>query len=420
MSDLQISLIIVGILIVGSVVFYNWLQQRRCERNTEKAFKNKYEDVLLETEKTKEVEKSEPMRFRKEPTIVKSGSKPEQKNLNTTTEIVEPDSKAEQKNLNTTTEIVEPDSKPEQKNLNTTTEIIEPDSKAEQKDLNTTTEPAKPVKVYSSGVVDYVVSIQLKVPVTVSNLTEILQSKVDFGKPVRFFGQKEIGACWEEITIKSRSKIEYHFLRACLQLVDRSGPVSEVNLSKFCEMVQSFAESNNADADAPDIGEAYSQAVLLDQFCAEVDVMIGINIISKDGGAFTGTKIRSLAEASGFKLEGGGMFNFREENEDITFTLQNYEPTLFMPDNMRTLTTNGVTFLFDVPRIKNGERVFDQMTRLSEVFATTLGGIMVDDNRVPLNDSGIERIKHKLSEIQAVMKSRDFPAGDEIALRLFV
>ena len=420
MSDLQISLIIVGIFIIGCVVFYNWMQQRRCERNTEKAFKNKYEDVLLETEEIKEVEKFEPIRSRVEPTIVKPDSKPEQRNLSTATEIVEPDNKPEQKNLNTTTDIVEADNKPEKRNLDTTTEMVEPDSKQEQKDLNTITEPAKPVKVYSVGVVDYVVSIQLKSPVTVSNLTEILKRKVDFGKPVRLLGQKEIGSYWEEITLKSRSDIDYTVLRACLQLVDRSGPVSEVDLSKFCDMVRNFAESINADADTPDIEEAYSQAVLLDQFCAEVDVMIGINVISKDGGAFTGTKIRSLAEASGFKLEGGGVFNFREEDEDTTFTLQNYEPTPFMPDNMRTLTTNGVTFLFDVPRIRNGERVFDQMTRLSEVFATTLGGIMVDDNRVPLNESGLERIKHKVSEIQAVMKLRGFPTGDEIALRLFV
>ena len=402
MSDLQISLIIVGIFIIGCVVFYNWMQQRRCERNTEKAFKNKYEDVLLETEEIKEVEKSEPIRSRVEPTIVKF------------------DNELEQKDLNTTTEMAESDNKPDQKSLNITTEIVEPDSKPKQKDLNTTTEPAKSAKVYSSGVVDYVVSIQLKSPVSVSNLTEILERKVDFGKPVRLLGQKEIGSYWEEITLKSRSGIDCTVLRACLQLVDRSGPVSEVELSKFCDMVRNFAESINADADTPDIEEAYSQAVLLDQFCAEVDVMIGINVISKDGGAFTGTKIRSLAEASGFKLEGGGVFNFREENEDTTFTLQNYEPAPFMPDNMRTLTTNGVTFLFDVPRIRNGERVFDQMTRLSEVFATTLGGIMVDDNRVPLNDSGLERIKHKVSEIQAVMKLRDFPAGDDIALRLFV
>ena len=411
MSDLQISLIIVGILIIGCVVFYNWIQRRRYERNTEKAFKNKYDDVLLETEEVKEVEEFEPIRSRVEPTIVKSDSKPEQQTLSTTTEVVEPDSKPEQQTLNTTTEMGEPDSKSEQKNLDAVTELAKPVEPAE---------PAKPEKIYSSGVVDYVVSIQLKAPVTVLNLTEILKKKVDFGKPVRLLGQKEMGSHWEEITIKSRSDIDYTGLRACLQLVDRSGPVSEVDLSKFCDMVRNFADSINAGADTPDIGEAYSQAVLLDQFCADVDVMIGINVISKDGGAFTGTKIRSLAEASGFKLEGGGVFNFREENEDTTFTLQNYEPTPFMPDNMRTLTTNGVTFLFDVPRIKNGDRVFDQMTRLSEVFATTLGGIMVDDNRVPLNDSGLERIKHKVSEIQAVMKLRGFPTGDEIALRLFV
>ncbi len=388
MSDLQINLIVIGIVIIGGVVFYNWMQQRRYQRNTEKAFKNKYEDVLLEAEKTTEVERVEPQ-------------------LNTEVERVEP-----QLNKEVTGDFrVEPSIKEK--------EIVESDSKPEQKSLNTTNEPARPVKVYSNGVVDYVVSIQSETPVTVSDLAEILQRKVGFGKPVRWFGQKNAGAFWEEITMESDPDSDYTGLRACLQLADRSGPVSEVSLSEFRDMVQNFAELINAVADTPDIGEAYSQAVLLDQFCAEVDVMIGINVISKDGGAFTGTKIRALAEASGFKLDGGGVFNFREGNDDAKFTLNNYESTPFLPDNIRTLTTNGVTFLFDVPRIKNGERVFDQMTHLSRIFATTLGGTMVDDNQVPLSDSGIDRIKHKLNGIQAVMKSRDFPAGDEIALRLF-
>jgi FtsZ-interacting cell division protein ZipA len=388
MSDLQINLIVIGIVIIGGVVFYNWMQQRRYQRNTEKAFKNKYEDVLLEAEKTTEVERVEPQ-------------------LNTEVERVEL-----QLNKEVTGDFrVEPSIKEK--------EIVESDSKPEQKHLNTTNESARPVKVYSNGVVDYVVSVQSETPVTVSDLAEILQRKVGFGKPVRWFGQKNAGAFWEEITMESDPDSDYTGLRACLQLADRSGPVSEVSLSEFRDMVQNFAELINAVADTPDIGEAYSQAVLLDQFCAEVDVMIGINVISKDGGAFTGTKIRALAEASGFKLDGGGVFNFREGNDDAKFTLNNYESTPFLPDNIRTLTTNGVTFLFDVPRIKNGERVFDQMTHLSRIFATTLGGTMVDDNQVPLSDSGIDRIKHKLNGIQAVMKSRDFPAGGEIALRLF-
>jgi len=376
MSDLQINLIVIGIVIIGGIVFYNWIQQRRYQRNTEKAFKNKYEDVLLEVGRTTEIERVEPQLnkevagdFRVEPSIK---------------------------------------------------EKVVSDSKPEQNAFNTTNEPAKPVKVYSNGVVDYVVGIRSEIPVTVSDLTEILQRKVEFGKPVRWFGQRNTGAFWEEITIESDPDNDYTCLRACLQLADRSGPVSEVSLSEFRDMAQNFAELINAVADTPDIGEAYSQAVLLDQFCAEVDVMIGINVISKDGGAFTGTKIRALAEASGFKLDGGGVFNFREGNDSTKFTLNNYEHTPFLPENIRTLTTNGVTFLLDVPRIKNGERVFDQMMHLSRIFATTLGGIMVDDNHVPLSDSGIDRIKHKLSGIQAVMKSRDLPAGGEIAQRLFL
>ena len=377
MSDLQISLIVIGIVIIVGVIFFNWIQQRRYQRGTEDAFKHKYEDVLLEADEGSSKEARIEPQFSKET----------------------PKDSREQN-----VESLEP--------TGTGQSDLEP--------LVTTTESIKPVEVYSNGVVDYVVSIQSETPITTSDLKEILQRKVDFGKPVRWFGQRDVGAFWEEITIEADSKSDFINLKACLQLADRSGPVSEVSLSEFRDMVGNFAENVNAAVDTPDIQEAHTQAILLDQFCAEVDVMIGINIISKDGGAFTGTKIRALAEASGFKLEGKGVFSFRETNDTVKFTLNNYESTPFLSDSIRTLTTNGITFLLDVPRITNGERVFDQMTHLSRIFATTLGGIMVDDNRVPLSDSGIEKIKQKLSGIQAIMKSRDIPAGGEIALRLFV
>ena len=270
-------------------------------------------------------------------------------------------------------------------------------------------------------------NILLNTPTTVTGLAEILQRKFDFGKPVRWLGQREMRTdartSWEEITMETQSehadKGRYIALKGYLQLVDRSGPVSEVSLSEFRDMAQTFAARVNAAADCPDIGEAHAQAVLLDQFCVEVDVMIGINIISKDGGAFTGTKIRALAEASGFKLESEGAFNYRDESGMVPYSLSNYEAAPFLSDSMRTLTTHGVTFLLDVPRAPNGEKTFDQMTHLAGIFSTTLGGIMVDDNRVPLSDSGIGKIKLQLNGIQALMKARNIPAGSELALRIF-
>jgi len=378
MSDLQISLIAIGVVIIGGVVFFNWMQQRRYQRDTEDTFKRKYEDVLLGAGKfASKEERIEPQLGQGMPNGFQ----------------VKPSVDAM-----TPTEIDRPDSEP----------LV-------------TTKSIRPVGVDGNGVVNYVASIQSETSIATSDLTEMLQRKFDFGKPVRWFGQSDVGASWEEITIEANLKSNYTGLRVCLQLADRSGPVSEVSLSGFRDMVRNFAEYVNAVADIPNIQEAHAQAILLDQFCAEVDVMIGINIISKDGGAFTGTKIRALAEASGFKLEGGGVFSFREAtNDTVKFTLNNYESTPFLPDSIRTLTTNGITFLLDVPRVTNGKRVFDQMTHLSRIFATTLGGILVDDNRIPLSDSGIDKIKQKLSGIQSIMKLRDIPAGGEIALRLFM
>ena len=159
MSDLQISLIAIGFVVIGGVVFFNWMQQRRYQRGTEDAFKHKYKDVLLEPDKsTSKEERIEPQFGKEMP-----------KDLQ-----VEPSVEAKKP-----TGIDRPDLEP----------------------LAATTGSTKPVKVYSNGVIDYVVSIQSDTPIaTTTDLAEMLQRKFDFGKPVRWFGQRDVGEFWEEIT----------------------------------------------------------------------------------------------------------------------------------------------------------------------------------------------------------------------------
>ena len=61
MSDLQISLIIIGIIVIGGVVFFNWLQQARYRRRIKQAFEHEHEDALLKTSKSSwENERVEP------------------------------------------------------------------------------------------------------------------------------------------------------------------------------------------------------------------------------------------------------------------------------------------------------------------------------------------------------------------------
>lgn len=376
MSDLQISLIIIGAIVIGGVVLFNWLQQTRYRRSLKQAFEHEHEDALLKTSKTSwENERIEP------------------KFSDDSFHAPLAESKTAQEHMH-----------PEPNNIFVAEQPIE-----EQKSVS------------FESTINYIASIRANSLITNNKLTELLQQKFDFGKPVRWLGLNQDGQTWEEITIESLNKTGgYIQLKGCLQLADRAGPVSEVNLSRFRDMIEDFASQANAIADCLDITEAHTQAVSLDKFCAEVDVVMGINIISKDGGAFVGTKIRALAEASGFRLESEGAFRFRDENNTILFSLGNYETTPFLPANMRTLTTHGITFLFDVPRVANGEKVFDQMTNLARHFSTTLNGIIVDDNRVPLSDNGIRKSRQQLINIQSAMAAYNIPAGSETALKLFV
>jgi FtsZ-interacting cell division protein ZipA len=383
MSELQVSLIAIGFVVVIGVIFFNWLQQRRYRRHAEQAFGQKHEDVLLRTTTPLEEGRIEPQ--------LGTGEVPHE---------VE----AEPKLGEAVEDVPEI---PEQ--LTIATPLERPPVER----------PAPPMASVFDGTVDYIVNISSEKKIENSSMGALLQRKFDFSKPVRWLGQTEYETAWEDITSDVNGNRDYFALRGCLQLADRAGPVSEVHLSEFRDMAENFSAEINAKARCPDVHKAYAQALALDEFCSGVDVMIGITIISRDGGPMTGAKIRMMAEASGLKLGADGMFSLRGENGSTLFSLGNLEPPPFLPDTLRTLTTRGVTFLLDVPRTSNGQMVFEQMVRFAEAFADSVGGIMVDDNSIPLSAEGIDKIKQQLIAIESMMAARGIPAGSEVARRLF-
>ena len=134
---------------------------------------------------------------------------------------------------------------------------------------------------------------------------------------------------------------------------------------------------------------------------------------------FSGTKIRALAQAAGMKLESDGVFYLRNDAGQPVYTLDNHEPMPFMPEQITTLTTSGVTFLLDVPRVAEGLAAFEAMLATARSFASTLDGTLVDDNKAPLSDEAIEKIRRQLTGILAKMEAGQIAAGGARALRLF-
>jgi FtsZ-interacting cell division protein ZipA len=147
--------------------------------------------------------------------------------------------------------------------------------------------------------------------------------------------------------------------------------------------------------------------------------VVGINVVAQPEQNFQGSKIRALVEASGLHLQPDGMFHCLDEHGGALFSLENQQPDPFLIDKIRNLTTPGITFLLDVPRVANGLRAFDRMVAMSRSVADSLGGMLADDNRVPLDDPGLDKIRAQLRAIYGAMEQRGIPAGGPLALRLF-
>ena len=357
MSDLQLSLLMIGAVVVGAVFLYNWIQERRLRQRLQQSFGEAHADVLLKAG----------------PHPATGGSR------------LEPRFGA-----------------------------AEP---AAAYDAPRRTVEERGAAGFDE-VLDYVAEIAAEAVISDALVGEFLSRVASCGKPVRVRGFDARREAWEDIERSGGGR--YSRLQAGLQIANRAGPVNTAQLAAFCDAVRQCAEKVPAAAmDCPDPQEALKLARDLDAFCASVDVAIGVNIVAPEGQPFPGTHVRTAAEIAGFKLEPDGVFHFRGDGRQTLFTLDNHEPAPFLPESIKELSTTGITLLLDVPRVASGGAALQRMLEVADQLAAALGGRLVDDNRAALSEAGAARIRDQLQSIQGAMAQRDVPAGGARALRLF-
>lgn len=212
---------------------------------------------------------------------------------------------------------------------------------------------------------------------------------------------------------------------ACsLQLADRSGAVSRNTLNRFQLAVETIGLDINAHVEWQSAGDALTTAIALDTFCIEVDKSMGFHLVHGENGAFTGTKLRGLAEAQGLTLASDGTFKHFDEASDNqpvqpSFVMFNRDDYPFSPEMLRTSVVKGITFQLDIPHVKQCAEAFSQMVQVARQMEIGLNALLVDDNNKMLGDIQIEKIRQQLKVIHATMLVRGIVPGSDSALRLF-
>ncbi len=355
MSELQLGLLAIGGVLVAGVFFYNKWQELKHRREAEASFSSRYEDVLMRS--AGEAQTGTP---------AASGTASDGR--------------------------IEPGFSP----------------------AGATGEGALARESTFSKILDLVVPIEAAQEVFGSAVLEAAATALaDCSKPVIWEGFDEARAHWEVLRADGR----YCMLRAGLQLVDRRGSAHAGDLIAFEAGVQQAAAAAGALATMPESAQALARAAELDSFCSDVDIQIALNVVSKNM-AFTGTKMRALAEAAGLTLDDrDGRFVRRDGSGQVLYTLVNLEPIPFRSDSMKSLTTHGITLELDVPRAPRG--TFESLRKLAGGLARALEATIVDDNRQPLGSAAFEQIHGQLQAIYKSMEARGISAGSVLALRLF-
>lgn len=437
MTTLQIVLAIVGVSLIAIIVLYNILQERKFRREADRMFAQKRDDIILGESVLEEVQAGTDSRV-----LLSDDAEtaPEARQAVAQAEAPLPDLARDPARLGSPPAEAQtapaasarspaaapageqprqtPGSKPSAEPAGPAPATLTATPRPERSPAEAPAPAAEAAQRKPSpvdGVTEYAARIKFATA-QAANFSALLATLRRVGKPVRAFGEKPDGV-WEVLSGQPRSV--YGVVEFGLQLADRGGAVSRDQLDAFCRALYEFAAEEGGAVSCGDKEEALRLARELDLFCMDVDVLIGLNVISADSRPFTSEAIHTLAQEARLSLEADGTYHAKDEFGHTLFTLANQEEEPF-PRDGRGLTTHGITLLFDVPRVADGLAVFDRMTRLGFDLAWRLEGRLVADNSRPVSEDSLSRDRTRLAQFYARMEGRGIPAGGERARRLFV
>ena len=278
MNPLFLGLVAAGILLVAGVLIYNWLQERRVRRRIDAAFRKPEDGARASS-------RMEPMLDADDPMSSQSVA-------------VETAPEADEAPLADLPHEM-PDELPEQ---------IVPATRAERSGLAPDAD------------IECVVVLQPAQAVSTAALGHALAA--DAAKPVRWLGRRGAGTPWQLIDAASQGP--WSEVAACLLLANRVGSVSRADVDAFQRLISNVAAEVGAPNARVDIAAEADRAEELDRFCADLDVQIGLTILKSELGQIAGTRLRGVAEASGFRLSAAGHFEYSQEETGATlYTIQN-------------------------------------------------------------------------------------------------
>lgn len=235
-------------------------------------------------------------------------------------------------------------------------------------------------------------------------------------KPFAVEGLSDINGEWEAPRLGQR----YHLLQAGVQLANRAGALNDIEFSEFVAKAQAFADAIGAATDFPDMRAEVARARELDAFASGHDAQLGFTLRARRS-AWSPGYVAQHASRIGFvpgALPGRMVLPGSERGQAPILSLS-FDAHAAMAEDPEKSALREVALSLEVTHVPRSEQPFVRMREAATALAESMEGVITDDAGQPLSTDTMDVIGSDLESLYDALDSRDLSAGSPQARRLF-
>lgn len=235
-------------------------------------------------------------------------------------------------------------------------------------------------------------------------------------KPFGIEGFNEVAQQWERPVAGQY----YRHFQAGVQLANRTGAMNEIEFSEFVVKAQAFADAISAAPDFPDMLHEVARARELDQFASEHDAQLAFVLRARKAAWSPGYLVQN-ASRLGFvpgAMPGRMVLPVQRPGLPPLLSLA-FDAQAAQAENMDQSAIRDLLISLDVAQVDRSEKPFARLCEVATTLCMHMDGVLCDQNGNPLPAMALEPIAADLELLYDQLDSRELSAGSVLARRLF-
>jgi hypothetical protein len=213
----------------------------------------------------------------------------------------------------------------------------------------------------------------------------------------------------------------YRYFQAGIQLVNRNGPLNDVEFSEFVAKASEVADGLGASTEFPEMLAEVARAEQLAQFTRAHDVRLSLNVHAKRA-AWSFPYLQQHARNAGF-VAGAlpGRWILGDSRQDmIALTIDSH---LAMADDLDAVPIRKLTLSLDVPQVArtgdDKQKPFDVMSDVAIKLCASMEAAILDEQGRTVDVQALQLTASELEGVYDRLDASGMSAGSPMAKRLF-